>query len=84
MLECTDAAGCIVTIPPNGAVAFPVGTVLHVAQDAAGPVSFVAGSGVTLKHSAAVALATSGQGAVASAAKVATNTWRVFGDMELL
>jgi hypothetical protein len=84
MLECTAAAGCAVTIPPNGSVAFAVGTVLHVAQDAAGQVSFVAGSGVTLKHSAATALATSGQGAVVSAAKVATNTWRVFGDMELL
>jgi hypothetical protein len=84
MLECSNSAGCAVTIPPNGAVALPVGTVLHFAQDAVGQVSFVAGSGVTLKHTAATVLATSGQGAVVSAAKVAINTWRVFGDMELL
>ena len=83
MLECTNAAGCAVTLPPNGSVAYPVGTVLHVAQDAAGQVSFVAGSGVTFKHNPAFALATAAQNAVVSAAKVATNTWRIFGDMEL-
>ena len=56
---------------------------LHFAQDAAGQITLAPGSGVTFKYNAAFALKTSGQHAVVSAAKVATNTWRIFGDMEL-
>ena len=83
MLEFTNAAGCAVTIPPNGSVGYPIGTVIHFAQDAAGQVTFIPGSGVTFKVNAAFVLGTAGQHSVVSAAKVATNTWRIFGDMEL-
>ena len=40
------------TIPPNGSVAYPVGTTLNFAQDGAGAFTLAAGSGVTFKYSA--------------------------------
>ena len=82
MVEFTGSAAVTVTVPPNASVAFPIGTVLHVAQDAAGPVSIAAGAGVTLKKHAAYNAALAGQHAIASLAKVGTDTWRLFGHLE--
>ena len=79
----SNASAITVTIPPNSSVAYPVGTVLNVAQTGAGQVTFAAGSGVTIVSNGATAAAPklrvqySGAGAIQTAA----NTWLVLGDI---
>jgi hypothetical protein len=70
------------TVPPNGDVAFPVGTFLEVWQQGTGQTTIVAGSGVTLLYDADDTLKLKGQNAGCSLRKVGTNTWRVIGKME--
>jgi hypothetical protein len=82
MVEFTSGSAVTVTVPPNASVAFPIGTVLHVAQDGAGQVTIAPGAGVTIKKHDAFASALAGQHAIASLAKVGTNTWRLFGHLE--
>ena len=79
----SNASANTATIPPNSSVAYPVGTVLNVAQTGAGQVTFAAGSGVTIVSNGATAAAPklrvqySGAGAIQTAA----NTWLVLGDI---
>ena len=82
MVEFTSGAAVTVTVPPNASVAFPIGTVLHLAQDGAGQVTISPGSGVTIKKHAAFNARLAGQHSIASLAKVGTNTWRLFGHLE--
>jgi len=79
-IEAANASAITITVPPNSSVAFPVGTVITVAQADAGQVTISPGSGVTLKSVAATPQ-TRAQEAVLSLWKVATDTWRVFGDL---
>jgi len=79
-LEAANASAITMTIPPNASVAFPVGTLITVAQADAGQVTIAPGSGVTL-NSVASTPQTRAQDAVISLWKVATDTWRVFGDL---
>lgn len=70
------------TIPPNGDVAIPVGRFLEVWQAGTGQTTLEAGSGVTLLVHADLTLKLRGQNSGASLRKVATDTWRVVGDLE--
>ena len=70
------------TIPPNSSVAIPVGAFVEVWQRGAGQTTIVAGSGVTIHAHADLTLKLRGQHAGCSLRKVATNTWRLVGDME--
>lgn len=70
------------TIPPNGDVAIAVGRFLEVWQAGAGQTTLVAGSGVTLLYPADLTLKLRAQNSGASLRKVATDTWRVVGDLE--
>lgn len=79
-IQFTNAASIAFTIPPNASVAFPIGTVVTIEQNAAGVVTITAGAGVTLNSRGGL-LATAGQYAVAQIKKVATNTWTVIGDV---
>ena len=83
LVECSNAAAITVTVPPQSSVAFPTGTVVHLAQSGAGQVTIAAGSGVTLKKHAAFNARTLGPDAVVSLAKIGTNTWRLFGLLEV-
>lgn len=67
-------------VPPNAAVAFPIGTQVGVIQNGAGQVSFSAGTGVTLL-SYQSHLKISGQYAGASLLKVDTNEWSLIGQL---
>ena len=69
-----------VTVPPNSAVAFDIGTVISVISNATALV-IQAGSGVTLKlaNSASTGNRSVASNGVATMIKVATNTWYVFG-----
>lgn len=48
IIEMLNASANTITIPPNTAVAFPVGTELRVVQTGAGKTSIAAGAGVTI------------------------------------
>lgn len=74
-----NAAASTLTIPPNGTVAFPVGTVVVVAQLGAGQVTLVAGSGVTVNATPGLKLRTQFSGA--TCIKTGTNTWLAIGDL---
>lgn len=70
------------TVPPNSSVAFPVGYSLEVWQKGAGQTTIVAGVGVTILYGASLTLALKEQNSGCSLRKVATDTWRLVGDME--
>lgn len=80
--RCTHASGCVVTIPPNADVAFPLKTEMHFRQAAAGTVSFVEGTGVTINGITGYNEATQGPGAVVTLKKIATDIWDIFGMLE--
>lgn len=80
VLETTNGAAVTVTVPPNSAVAFPVGTVIEVHQLGAGQVTLAPGVGVTLRSRGA-ALKITGQYGVVSLRKRATDEWVVAGDL---
>ena len=73
VIRATAAAD--ITIPPNSAVAFPVGTVVNVRAAAAGAVGVVEGSGVTVNIPAGFTLDLAGQWSEVSLHKVAADTW---------
>ena len=79
-VEMSNAASRTITIPPNSSVAFPVGTVIELARTGTGAVTVVAGSGVTVRNSAAV-LTLRAQYSVASIRKRATDEWIIAGDL---
>lgn len=75
-----NASAITVTIPPNGTVAYGIGTQINFMQLGAGQVTIAAGAGVTLR-SAGSKLKTNGQYAVATCCKIATDTWVVIGNL---
>lgn len=68
-----------VTVPPNSAEAFPIGTLIEIRQVGAGQITLVPGAGVILR-SAAGALKTTTQYSVVAIRKIATDVWSVRGD----
>jgi len=79
-VEITSASATTVTVPPNSSVAFPVGTVLEVAQMGTGQVTIAAGSGVTI-NSAGALTKTRVQYSAVSLRKRATDSWLLVGDL---
>jgi hypothetical protein len=79
-VEITSSSARTVTIPPNSSVAFPVGTIIEIAQLGTAQVTVAAGSGVTL-HSAGSLVKTRVQYSTCSIRKQATNTWLLAGDL---
>jgi hypothetical protein len=80
LITCDNAAAIALTIPPNGTVAYGIGTQINIMQLGAGVVTITAGAGVTLR-SAGSKLKTNGQYAVATCCKIATDTWVVIGNL---
>jgi hypothetical protein len=78
-LRCTNAGGCVVTIPTNAAVAFLVDTEVTIRAATAGAVSIAAASGVTLNVPTGFTATLLGNGATVLIKKVATNTWDLAG-----
>ena len=68
----TNGSASTITVPPNSAVAFPVGTQVKIVMLGAGIVTPTAGAGVTLHG--AVAL---GQYVTIEITKIATNVWAI-------
>jgi hypothetical protein len=75
-----NTGACILTVPLNSAVAFPIGTEIAVLQYGSVQVTIAPTSGVTLR-SKANALKISGQFAGCTLVKVGTDEWYVVGDL---
>ena len=75
-----NASASTLTIPPNGTVAFGIGTQINIMQLGAGQVTITAGAGVTLRSNGSK-LKTNGQYAVATCCKIASDTWVVIGNL---
>lgn len=65
------------TVPPNSAVAFPVGTFIEGVQAGAGQTTITPGAGVTIN--AVPGLKTAAQYSTFGLLKVATDTWLAYG-----
>ena len=79
-IDVTSVSATTVTIPPNSNVAFPVGTVIEVAQLGAGQVQIVAGGGVTINSPGSL-VHTRTQYSAVSLRKLSTNAWILSGDL---
>src|SRR5690349_15457523 len=80
VVETNNSSANTVTIPPNSAVAFPVGAYLSVRQYGAGQTTLAAGAGVTLR-SRGGALKLAGQYAETALTQRAVNEWVVSGEV---
>jgi hypothetical protein len=80
VIEFSNAGAITFTIPTNASVAFPVGTFIEIHQTGGGAVTPTPDTGVTLQVRTGFS-ETAGQYAVAAIRKVATNTWRLTGDL---
>ena len=80
------ASANTVTIPPDSTYSYGIGASIDFQQLGAGQTSFVAGAGVTFQAASingTAALKFRGQYSVATALKVAANTWALFGDLSI-
>lgn len=77
LVTMTNAAANTLTVPPNSAVAFPVGTRLMVQQKGAGSTTLAAGAGVTINAPSTVTLAIDEQYESRGLLKTATDTWEL-------
>ena len=79
MVEMSVATANTLTVPPNGTIAFPIGTTLTVLQTGAGQCTLTAGAGVTVNGTPGLKLR--GQWSSATLIKRATDTWVALGDL---
>ena len=80
LVTLSNSATVVATVPPNGTIAFPVGSQIDVIRGGAGEVQIVPGGGVTI-NAPNGADRIAAQYAAASLLKTATNTWDLFGDV---
>ena len=78
-VEMSNASANTLTVPPNSAVPFPIGTVIEVDQMGAGQTTIAPGAGVTLRNANGLKLAK--QYATCSLRKRGTDEWVVAGDL---
>ncbi len=82
--RCTNAAGCTVTIPDDGTVAFPIDTELAFCQRGVAAVSIVGEStAVGINYAIDSNPNTGVVGAVIQIKKVGANEWDLYGRLEL-
>lgn len=79
IVQVTDASASALTVPPNSAVAFPIGTSIDVLQAGAGLVTVTAGAGVTVHSNTTLKMG--GQWSRANLVKVATDVWVLSGEI---
>ncbi len=80
VVEMNLAGANTLTVPPNGTVAFPIGTQIMGVQLGAGQTQIVAGSGVTIRTAAT--LFARAQYSAFSLYKRGTNEWVLAGDLQ--
>lgn len=79
LVTMSNAAAITATVPPNSTVAFPVGTMIDLAQIGAGKVTVAQGAGVTVNGTPS--LGCRAQYSTATLIKLATDTWLLAGDL---
>lgn len=80
LVAMSNAAANQIVVPPNSAVAFPVGTRIDVGQDGAGQTTIAEGAGVTIRTPETLKLRK--QWGKATLIKRATNAWDLEGNLE--
>lgn len=80
MITMNNAAANTITIPANSAVAYPVGTELHFMQIGAG-LTTIGITTDTLNFPASLSLDLAGQYYAATALKIGTTQWVLFGGL---
>ena len=80
LITCDNGSAITLTIPPNGTVAFGIGTQINIMQLGAGQVTITPGAGVTIR-SAGSKLKSKEQYAVATCVKIASDTWVAVGNL---
>jgi hypothetical protein len=80
MVEINNASANNLTVPQNSSVAFPLNTVIDIAQIGAGQTTIVADTNVTIRSSGGK-LKLTGQYSVGTLYKRATNEWVLAGDI---
>lgn len=80
-IRCNHTAAQTITIPSQASVAWPDNVQIEGAQWGAGAVTFVAGSGVTLRKSSDITATTKNQYSAFGLKRVAINEWLLFGKM---
>jgi hypothetical protein len=81
VVEVLNSTAPTITIPPNGTVAFPVGTYINLVQMGSGVVTITTGTGVSLNGRNGKR--TAGQYAMATIYKTTTDTWLIGGDTQV-
>lgn len=81
LVTLSNAGAITLTVPTNASVAFPVGTVIALAQLGAGLVTVAGDTGVTINGVTPGDSDLSGQYATASLTKLATDTWLLSGGL---
>lgn len=81
LVTLTNGSAITLTVPTNASVAYPVGTVIAVAQLGAGLVTVAGASGVTINGVTPGDDDLAGQWATASLTKLATDTWLLSGGL---
>jgi hypothetical protein len=76
----SNASSITLTVPPESSVAFQVGDQVNLLQLGAGQVTVAAGSGVTLRSEGSK-LKLTGQYALATLVKIATDEWVLVGNL---
>lgn len=79
IVSCSNAAAITLTVPTNASVAFPTGTQIIIYQAGAGQIT-ISGAGVTFRSNG-TKLKLTGQYAVATLIKIATDEWIVAGNV---
>jgi hypothetical protein len=74
------SSGNTITVPPNSAVTFSIGSQITISQYGTGQTTIVAGLGVTLRSSGNF-LKLAAQYSMATLMKVGTNEWYVVGQL---
>ena len=82
LVRCSNAADIVVTIPTNGAVAFPIGSVIIIEKYGAGNVKISPDATVTV-NSVDTCNTINFLYSAASLVKTATNVWWLSGDLIL-
>lgn len=82
LVEFTSASPVTVTVPAQASVSFAGGEEYHLCQAGIGKVTLAAAGGVALVKPASLNVATRERESVCTLKRRATDSWRVFGDLE--
>ena len=80
-IKANSASAINISVPPQSSVAWPADTQIEGWQHGAGAVTFVAGSGVTIRRSSKLTAVTDGQYAPWGLKRIAADEWLLFGMM---